>query len=186
MRTEKKKGRWETVKKKQRRSSSGSRRSDPREPRYENKKFRILDPLSILISIAVAVLTATLAALSNARGFDRTWYGDILTTAVGVVFVFATLNLFYLFRAGIRVEGGVCYLGVDAEKQPIAFECKELVRVRLTDGEGGVYESGKRNFFGAQMEFCLRDGRALAYRANWITARSYRAICRYFKLTEEE
>lgn len=174
------------MKKKQRKGASESRSAKARETRYENKKFRILDPLSILISIAVAVLTATLAAVSSARGFDRTWYGDILTTAVGVVFVFATLNLFYLFKAGIRVEGGVCYLGVDAEKQPIAFECKELADVRLIDGEGNTYESGKRNFFGGQMEFRLRDGRALTYRANWITARSYRAIRRYFKLTEEE
>lgn len=149
---------------------------------YGKKKFRIFDPLSAVITLSVAVLTATLAAVSNAKGFDKTWYGDILTTAVGVLFVFAVVNLFYLFWAGISVEGGRCFLGSDDEKKPIFFDVESLSDIRLTDEDGTPIPTDAKRFLRVRIEFVLKNGRVLTYDANWLTARVYRSMRTFFEI----
>ena len=172
--------------KKKRAAQRTAKRQPQRPPRrgidYGKKRFRIFDPLSAVITLAVAVLSATLAAVSNAKGFDKTWYGDILTTVVGVFCVFAVVNLFYLFWAGISVEGGRCFLGSDDDKKPIFFDVEELSDIRLSDEDGTPIPTDGKRFLRVRIEFILKNGRVLTYEANWLTARTYRSMRAFFEI----
>ena len=148
---------------------------------YGKMKIRIFDPVSAMISLSVAVIAVALAGLSNALEFDRTWYGDILTTAVSVVGFLGLVNLFYLFMDGITVENGECFLGLDAEKNPIRFAVEELHAIRLLSEEGEELVAPTHSLSHVTLQFILRNGKALTYRANRLSPRTYRAILAYFK-----
>ena len=149
---------------------------------HGKKKIRILDPVSAMISLSVAAIAAVLAGLSNAFGFDKTWYGDILTTAVSVIGFFGLVNLFYLFMDGITVENGECFLGLDSEKKPIRFAVEELHTIRLLNEEGEETEMLSHSLRHVTIQFILRSGKVLSYPANRLSLRTYRAILAYFKL----
>lgn len=147
---------------------------------YGKKRFRIADPVALVISGIVVALAATLAALSNQTGFDRAWYGDVLTTAVCVIGFFALLNIGYVLIDGITVENGIVFLGVDENRQAIAFSVGELAEIGLRDADGNELPP-ERHFWGnAVICFALTDGTVREYRAHLLTGKTYRSILNYF------
>lgn len=147
---------------------------------YGKKRFRIADPASLVISGIVVALAASLAALSNQAGFDRVWYGDVLTTAVCVVGFFALLNIGYVLIDGITVENGIVFLGVDENRQAIAFSVDELSEIGLRDAEGNELPPDRRFWGNADICFTLNDGTERKYRAHLLTGKKYRSILNYF------
>ncbi len=128
---------------------------------------------ALIITIAVALITGTLAGLSNHFGFDKTWYGDILTTADCIFCFFALLNLGYVLMEGITVENGEVFLGIDADKQPIRFHVSRLASVELCEAEEGR---------GAVLRFFLTDGSTKEYRGARVTPRVLARVRAYFEI----
>ncbi|MBE6633499.1 MAG: hypothetical protein E7620_04035 [Ruminococcaceae bacterium] len=147
---------------------------------YGKMKFRTVDYLSVLITLVTCAVCVVLAGLSNHFGFDKTWYGDILTTLVSLICFFCVVNLFYLFRSGITVENGRCFLGMDDNKKPIFFDREELHSIRLTKQDGTPVTAEAKRYFRVRIEFLLKDGRLQAFETNWLSRRSYQAIRTYF------
>lgn len=148
---------------------------------YGKKRFRIADPAALVISGIVAALAATLAVLFNQTGFDRAWYGDVLTTVVCVVGFFSVLNIGYVLIDGITVENGIVFLGVDENKQAIAFSVGELAEISLQDAQGNALPPGQRCWGNAVIRFVLTDGTERIYRAHLLTGKTYHSILDYFE-----
>ena len=150
---------------------------------YGKKRFRIPDPYAPVLSVVVAVLTGALAVLSNAKGFDKVWYGDILTTVDCVIGFFALLNIGYIFMEGICVENGVAFLGTDSEKKPIGFAFSELADIALYNEEGEELPADASHWVRAEIRFTLKNGATRSYTAHYLTQKKYRMICSYFEKT---
>ena len=148
---------------------------------YGKKRFRIADPAALIISGFVAALAASLAVLSNQTGFDQAWYGDLLTTVVCVVGFFGLLNIGYVLIYGITVENGIAFLGVDENKQAIAFSVGDLAEISLQDVQGNALPAGQRCWGNAVIRFVLTDGTERKYRAHLLTNKTYRSILNYFE-----
>lgn len=148
---------------------------------YGKMRFRIPDPYALAFSIAVAVLTGGLAILSNAKGFDKVWYGDILTTAVCIIGFFALLNIGYIFMEGICVENGVAFLGTDADKKPIGFSHSELAAIALYSKDGEELLPDAHHWTGVEIRFTLKNGATRSYTAHYLTQKKYKMICSYFE-----
>lgn len=171
------------MKKKYKKRSRPSKVSTGRPVRgtdYGKIKFRTIDYLSVLITLITTLVCVVLVGLSNHFGFDETWYGDILTMLVSIICFFGLMNLFYLFRSGITVENGRCFLGIDANKKPIFFDREELHSIRLIGADGDPINEEAKRYFRVRLEFLLKDGSLKVYETNWISHKVYRAIRTYF------
>ena len=160
-----------------------SRKPQPRKKgvTHGKQRFRIVDPAALIISLFVAAVMASLAVLFNRSGFDATWYGDLLTTAVCIIGFFALLNIGYVLMEGITVENGVAFLGVDSEKQPIGFAVGELAEITLRDADGNSLPDDRKHWSHAVICFVLQDGSEREYRAHWLTKNQYQSIRAYFE-----
>ena len=148
---------------------------------YGKKRFRIIDPVALTISVVLVAITATLAVISNQTGFDKVWYGDLLTTADCIICFFALLNIGYVLLAGICVENGIAFLGTDKEKQPILFEVAQLSGITLLDEDGDPLPEDSRRWTNATIRFTLQDGSTREYTALLLTQAKYRSILTYFE-----
>ncbi len=152
---------------------------------YGKKRIYLIDPFAVIFSLVIIAITGTLAYLSNANGFDKLWYGDILTTVDCLIGVLGILNLGYSLRENICVENGLVFLGVDkAEKTPIAFKYTELAELTLSDESGEPCEDA-RSWRSAMLCFALRDGSVRERKTTYLTRRKYQALRTYFLQKEE-
>lgn len=149
---------------------------------YGKKKIRIVNVSALLITLIVALITGALAVVSNVTGFDRSWYGDILTTAVCIVCFFALLNLGYVLVEGITVENGNVFLGTDREKKPITFHVRDLLEIRLCDAELTPIPEEETKNGGAVLRFVLKDGSYRDYTSARISAGVFRKVRNYFEI----
>lgn len=147
---------------------------------YGKKKFRIVDPAALTISVLTAAILGTLAALSHAYGFNQTWYGDLITAAVCVIGFFALLNIGYVLMEGITVEYGSVFVGVDENRKPISFSAKELVGISLWNERGESLSMDASRWWRVSIRFELQDGSACEYDAHLLTRRQLQAIRTYF------
>lgn len=147
------------------------------------RKLRIVDPPAMILSVAVAAVTLVLAGLSGYSGFDRHWYGDVLTTLDCIVCLLAVLNGWFTFSVGIRVTDGVAYLGRDKQGNRIEFEASLVRDITVADSDGNRMDPEARHWKNAHLRFHLTDGTARDFRASTLlTRRQYRAARAFFGL----
>lgn len=149
---------------------------------YGKKRLRILNVPALVITLTVILITGALAVVCNVTGFDRSWYGDIVTTAVCIVCFFALLNLGYVLVEGITVENGIVFLGTDREKKPISFHVRDLVEIRLCDDELTPIPEEKTGNGGTTLRFVLNDGSHRDYTSARITNGVFRKVRKYFEI----
>ncbi len=147
---------------------------------YGKNKFRIVDPAALLISLILAAFLGALAALSHAYGFDRTWYGDLITAAICVVGFFALLNVGYVLMEGITVEYGSVFVGVDENRKPISFLAKDLTAISLWNENGEALPMDATRWWRVSIRFELQDGNACEFDAHLLTRRQLNAMRTYF------
>ncbi len=146
------------------------------------KKIRILNVPALIITLLVAIVTGAIAVVCNITGFDRAWYGDIVTTAVCIICFFALLNIGYVLTEGITIENGVVFLGTDREKKPITFHVKELETVRFYDIDLTPIPENEWYRGAPVLRFFLKDGSHRDYITAHISARIFREVIDYFEI----
>ncbi len=153
------------------------------QPTAGRRRLRLVDPFALGLWSVILLVTVFLAVLSAVRGFNKHWYGDVLTVLDWIVGILALINLMGTFSTGVRVTDGVADLGRSTGGERNTFEVALLRDITVVDSEGTRMPEDVRRWRNASLRFRLTDGGArLSKPAAILTARQLHRARKFFGL----
>ena len=154
-----------------------------KKPQAGKRRLRLVDPFALTLSLLVFLATAALAVVSAQTGFQKHWYGDVLTMLDWIVGILALVNLLCTLSVGVRITDGVADIGRNAGGGRNTFDAALLREITVADGNGERLSEDQRRWRNASLKFHLTDGTTrLSRPAAILTAHQLRSVRHFFGL----